>query len=293
MKSSSHTKENYTGQLDKLQWSGLDFDQLQRNPKNKEDIAYDSCQKHLTGTVVLPSGVDLCALFNDQLSSDHTHNIPAELAQRVIRRTSYTARVWGSVAASYELAISGSKLTIVQRLVWLWMSGKMPVHELPACNCFQELCGVMGIGFPPGTGKKPHMQIFKPPKPQWKKLPQRKQGASSNDDWQPTKNLEGKTLAPPKHSVYREGYWVDADDIIFIMSALLGDIGMYAPTAFNLVAGALEKAVSKKRAPSKTARSFDTRWGKWTIQVTTCGDSGSSGSHWVLTATKFVKPHKR
>ena len=75
------------------------------------------------------------------------------------------------------------------------------------------------------------------------------------------------------HLVYKEGYWVNADDIIFIMSALLGDIGLYAPTAYNLVAGALKKAVSKERAPSKTTRSSDKRWGKWTIQVTNCGGS--------------------
>ena len=92
------------------------------------------------------------------------------------------------------------------------------------------------------------------------------------------------------HLVYKEGYWVNADDIIFIMSALLGDIGLYAPTAYNLVAGALKKAVSKERAPSKTTRSSDKRWGKWTIQVTNCGGSGSSGTHWVLTATKFDMP---
>ena len=88
------------------------------------------------------------------------------------------------------------------------------------------------------------MQIFKPQKPQWKKLPQRKQGASSNDDWQPTKNLEGKTPAPPKHSVYRGGYLVDADDIIFIMSALLGDIGMcpygFQPGSWSIGKGSVQ-----------------------------------------------------
>ena len=68
--------------------------------------------------------------------------------------------------------------------------------------------------------------------------------SSAEDGWQHTKKPtldEGTTLAPPHmHLVYKEGYWVNADDIIFIMSALLGDIHGLQPGSWSIEKGGVQ-----------------------------------------------------
>lgn len=96
------------------------------------------------------------------------------------------------------------------------------------------------------------------------------------------------------HSEYKDGYWLTTHDIAYVMTAMLGLTSYYAPVSYDAVASGLEKMVEQynaltlkgdERAARACAR--NTRWGRWTTQVTNCEPQGLSGNHWVLTATRF------
>ena len=125
--------------------------------------------------------------------------------------------------------------------------------------------------------------------------PRKDKSATGNLDTtqKPTEFMnEPETLAPPEHAPYKENYWLTADDIIFILTAFLGDVGVYAPTPYDVLVKSLGASVAKHKGRSAPNRNkLNRRWGKWTLQVTNCGSSKTKGVHWILTATLFdAKP---
>ena len=84
------------------------------------------------------------------------------------------------------------------------------------------------------------------------------------------------------------------NDILYVMSALLGSTSIFAPTAYDLQANALQRKVNlmtnlrtngDDRATRAARRSQ--HWGQWATQVTNCGAARTGGIHWVLSSTYF------
>ena len=103
----------------------------------------------------------------------------------------------------------------------------------------------------------------------------------------PKKPLQDDT----PHRKFHKGYWLSTDDILYVMTALLGTTAVYAPTSYDVQARSLQQKVEHmaqldgERAIRAARRSA--RWGQWTTQVTNCGRAGTKGFHWVLSSTFF------
>lgn len=99
-----------------------------------------------------------------------------------------------------------------------------------------------------------------------------------------------KPLPILAHSKYKEGYWMESDDLSFVAAVMLGREERFAATAYDTLVEGLEEVTKPKGNRSQRAGRRDSRWGKWTTQITNCGSSVSSGIHWVLTSVKFSQP---
>lgn len=96
------------------------------------------------------------------------------------------------------------------------------------------------------------------------------------------------------HQKYKPSYWLDTNDIDYVMTAMLGSTSHYAAQPYDAVAKGLSNLVVKYNAvqdrDERAERLFarkNKRWGQWTTQVTNCSPVGERGHHWVLTSTKF------
>ena len=278
-------------------WSLLDFNRPQRDKDNDEEYAgSDGCQQDAKGTI--PHGLDLCASFMNDIGS--TNGSVGEVVETA--KGALTAKEWKCIAGAYDLPRTGGNVKVVERCALLCMSGKMPVYKLGNCECFQEWCKTLGISFPTRglegiANNQEHKEESsnkkrKRPKQTTCVTPQDSETDSAGEDWKSNRSgLSGdQTLRHSVHSLYHQGYWLDVDDICFVMSAMLGDVGYYAPTAYDNIAGSLASAVAKKSTRRGKGTKPSGRWEKWTTQVTNCGVASSSGYHWTLTSTKFSTP---
>jgi hypothetical protein len=87
--------------------------------------------------------------------------------------------------------------------------------------------------------------------------------------------IVAESADPP--SKYGPGRWLNADDILFVVQVVLGDMDVYSPTSYDQLLAALVEP-----------REGDRRSGSWVPVVINTASAASGGLHWLMSLARFV-----
>jgi hypothetical protein len=79
--------------------------------------------------------------------------------------------------------------------------------------------------------------------------------------------------------MYRKGYWLTGDDMLFVIQVLLGMLSVFSPLSYDMLTTALIDGKEK-----------DSRRGRWIPVCVNTDHSSRRGVHWLFAAAHFVDP---
>ena len=116
----------------------------------------------------------------------------------------------------------------------------------------------------------------------------------------PPQRVYKKKLSKPPQGVYKKGYWITSDDMMFIMSAMLGHNVVFAATSSEKIIDDLSSrlatvaTVKDLTEEEKKIKFKEFHWKQWYTQITNTGKATGGGDHWILTSVFFSdKPQIR